>query len=65
MFWPFLMISAKNHMIKNYPNPSIAVVSFISASFAVVNDLRNRSDAFLLNFYIFKISAGNFDLFSF
>ena len=42
------------HFIKKYPNPSRTVVSLISASFAVENDFRNRSDAFLLNFYIFS-----------
>ena len=52
----FPMIGQKWPFYKNeYPNPSISVVSLISTSFAVENDLRNRSDAFLLNFYIFII----------
>ena len=56
--WPFYN--------KNYPNPSRTVVSLISASFAVENDFRNRSDAFLLNFYIFFfIYRPNWPIFGF
>ena len=62
----FPMIGQKWPFYKNeYPNPSISVVSLISTSFAVENDLRNRSDAFLLNFYIFIIFWSNWPNFGF
>ena len=41
----------KNGHENDNPIPSRTVVSLTSASFAVENDLRNRNDAFLFNFY--------------